>query len=79
MEAHRWMFAETPSRVLLSCHPGAAEQLQDLATTAGVSCRRIGQVGGSSLDFGTFKLDLEGVEDAYEHGLSTALSATIAS
>src|SRR5205085_9105806 len=43
------LFAESPSRIILSVAPEHAEQVKSLAAQAGVPCAAIGTVGGERL------------------------------
>ncbi|MEP7339533.1 MAG: phosphoribosylformylglycinamidine synthase subunit PurL [Acidobacteriota bacterium] len=44
------LFAESPSRIVLSLKPENFERLKELAAQAGVPCAVIGEVGGESLE-----------------------------
>ena len=46
---HRWLFAESASRVVVCAAPGAAEAVEAAANAAGVAVTRIGTVGGDRL------------------------------
>jgi phosphoribosylformylglycinamidine synthase len=76
-DAHRWLFSESPSRAVLSCSPDRTDQLLALAAKHGVPIARIGAVGGTTMDFGRFSIELQEAIDTFESALPHALSATI--
>jgi phosphoribosylformylglycinamidine synthase II len=47
------LFGEAQSRVIVSCKPGLAPQVEALAEKFGVPCKKIGHVGGDALVIGT--------------------------
>ena len=55
------LFAETPSRIIVTVSPGNEQRLLSLADDAGVAARVIGRVGGDFLKIATgrVKIDLE--------------------
>ena len=71
---HIILFSESPSRVLVSCPAGAAADLMARAGAHGVPAEVIGQVGGKSLNFGDFGVDLEQARQIYEDALPRLLS-----
>jgi phosphoribosylformylglycinamidine (FGAM) synthase-like enzyme len=74
-EPHRWLFSESPSRVIVSCSVEKLDVVLALAERYGIEGHQIGTVGGDSLDLGDFSLPLDSVIAAYESGLATKLSA----
>lgn len=52
------LFAESPSRILLSVKPEKVEKLKELAQQAGVACAVIGEVGGENLTIASNGEDL---------------------
>jgi phosphoribosylformylglycinamidine synthase len=76
-DPHRWLFSESPSRALLSCAPERTERVLALAAQLGVPIARIGTIGGPTLDFGAFGIELQEAIDTFESALSNALSATV--
>ncbi len=76
-DPHRSLFAESPSRVLISCSTTSLEELSKRATTAGVPFTVLGTVGGDVLDFGLFSLPLDRVKSTVRDALPRSLSATI--
>ena len=58
METHRWLFSESPSRALVSLAPGELDRLQTAAAALDFPVTALGQVGGDTLDFGTFEVTL---------------------
>jgi len=66
--------SESPSRVLLATPPEAAEDVEALATTAGVPATRLGATGGDRLVVPRLlDLPLSQLRAAYEGALPTAL------
>ncbi|MGE5561242.1 MAG: phosphoribosylformylglycinamidine synthase subunit PurL [Chloroflexota bacterium] len=49
LRADALLFGEAPSRIIVSCRPAAVGALSDLAAQHGVSCTRLGTVGGDRL------------------------------
>jgi phosphoribosylformylglycinamidine synthase II len=71
------LFSESPSRAIASCAEDHVQVLAELAATHRVPLRVIGVTGGSSLDFGTFALELSGLERVFETTLPNLLSASM--
>jgi hypothetical protein len=71
------LFAESPSRAVVSCAEEHVEVLAELAATQRVPLRLIGVTGGSDLDFGGFALELTDLADVYESTLPNILSASM--
>jgi phosphoribosylformylglycinamidine synthase len=66
--------SESPSRVLLATPPEAAEDVEALATAAGVPATRLGTTGGDRLVVpGLLDLPLSRLRTTYEGALPTAL------
>jgi phosphoribosylformylglycinamidine synthase len=74
---HRWLFAESPSRAVVSCAPEATSELRALLERHGVPFELLGSVGGDVLNFGEFEISLAGAVDSFEGGFADALSVTI--
>ncbi len=65
------LFAEDPSRVLLSCPPEHAERVEGLAAEHGVPLRWLGETGGASLRIeGLLEVAVDELRRAYEGALS---------
>jgi phosphoribosylformylglycinamidine synthase subunit PurL len=73
-EPHRWLFSESPTRVITSCSEEDVEALLGLAAHFRIEAYRIGTVGGDLLDLGAFSFPLDTVSAAYESGLATKLT-----
>jgi phosphoribosylformylglycinamidine synthase len=64
------LFGEGQSRAVVSAEPKDVAEIQRLAASAGVSCTRLGIVGGRRLTWrGAFDLSIEEVAFAWRHGL----------
>lgn len=63
------LFAESPSRIILSAKPENVMAIQNLAKEAGAACVRIGEVGGSDL---TIRFGGEMLVEASVESLETA-------
>ncbi|MDQ3939928.1 MAG: phosphoribosylformylglycinamidine synthase subunit PurL [Actinomycetota bacterium] len=74
---HRVLFSESPSRAVVTCSPEDSKQLASLARAHGVEASPLGVVGGKSLDFAAFEVDLEEANSAFEHAFPRNLSATM--
>jgi phosphoribosylformylglycinamidine synthase II len=77
VEPYRWLFSESPTRVIVSCSVNKLDELVTLAEQFEIEALRIGTVGGDSLDLGAFSLPFDTVIAAYETGLATKLSAGV--
>jgi len=75
-EDYRFLFAESPSRVLVSCDPSATDRLIAMAHELDVPARVIGAVGGSELSFGPGSVDLAEARDVYTNSLSAHIAGT---
>lgn len=73
---HRALFAESPSRAVVTCDPLNLTTVMTAAEIAGVPAEVIGTVGGTDLTFGGFKVPMESAKGIYEESLPVALSAT---
>ena len=71
----QWLFSESPTRVVASCPPGAAERLEQLAAEHGVPVRRLGfTTAEHELVLGELlTLDLDRVAATQSTALTTAL------
>jgi phosphoribosylformylglycinamidine synthase len=71
------LFAESASRIVLSVRPGDAARVERIAGEHGVSCRRLGEVGGDVLALSgngcAFSLPVETVRETWRTGLSRFL------
>jgi len=63
------LFAESPSRIIISASPGNVPAIEELAGKFGVDCVRIGEVGGRNL---TIRLNGENLIEAPAASLETA-------
>jgi phosphoribosylformylglycinamidine synthase II len=72
------LVSESASRALAATPPDAAEQLEALATAAGVPATRLGVTGGDRLVVpGLLDLPLPRLRDAYEGALPRALGESV--
>jgi phosphoribosylformylglycinamidine synthase len=76
-EPHAALFSESPSRVIASCAEEHVQALAELAATHRVPLGVIGVTGGSSLDFGTFAIELSELVRVFEDTLPKTLSASM--
>ena len=74
---HRYLFAESPSRVIVTCPPDQVTAVVAAAERSGTTARQIGTVGGEDLAFGSFVIPLAQARDAFEHALVNDLSSSI--
>jgi phosphoribosylformylglycinamidine synthase len=70
---HRLLFSESPSRALVSCDPQHRDTVMARAQQAGVTAAVLGTVGGQSLDFGAFEVDLGSAKKLFEEAIPRAL------
>ena len=70
------LFAETPSRVVVSVAPGDRAALERRAGAAGVPCRLLGRVGGERLVMGPVDVPVGVARAAWSRGLADALAGT---
>ena len=75
-EAHLTLFSESPSRALVSFAPEDQASVREAAEGAGLVFQELGEVGGTDLDFGLFKVGIEGAKETFENPLPSQLSAT---
>jgi phosphoribosylformylglycinamidine synthase subunit PurL len=76
-EPYRWLFSETPGRVVVSAAAGNLAEVLETASDAGIAARAIGETGGNTLAWPGLEVSLEDARDAYESGLGSRLSATM--
>ncbi len=76
-EPHRMLFAESPSRAVVSFAPERVEAVQELADEYGVPMHISGSVVPDRLDFGTFGVGLEVARDVFEGAFGRALTASM--
>jgi phosphoribosylformylglycinamidine synthase II len=77
-EPHRVLFAESPSRAIVSCPHGRTDDVVTLASKVGIDAQPIGVTGGEWLDFGSLRVSLKAAADHYETAFPSHLSDTIA-
>jgi phosphoribosylformylglycinamidine synthase subunit PurL len=77
-EVHRVLFAESPSRAIVSCPADRTDDVLSLASTSGIDAQLIGVTGGEWLDFGALRVALKAAADRYETAFPSHLSDTIA-
>jgi len=69
-----WLFAEGPSRVVVSVSPMQMDEFEEAAEAEGIPCEWIGTSGGKGVGFrGVFSVSFDQMADAYDHGLERAL------
>ncbi|MDQ4095293.1 MAG: AIR synthase related protein, partial [Actinomycetota bacterium] len=71
---HVALFAESPSRALVSCAADRAEAFVGRARGRGLTARVIGTTGGQSLNYGSFDVGLEEANEVYERALPDLLA-----
>ncbi|MGH2787069.1 MAG: phosphoribosylformylglycinamidine synthase subunit PurL [Actinomycetota bacterium] len=76
-DPHRALFAETPSRAVVTCAEAHLDAVLQAATRERIEAHVIGSVGGPSLNFGVLSVDLDDVRETWENGLPRRLSDTI--
>lgn len=65
-----FLFGESPGRVVISLSPENAHEFENTASKAGVLCKKIGIVGGDSLDWKScYKLSVDEISQAYYNTL----------
>ena len=74
---YRELFAESPSRCLVTVAEENEQRVLDLASSSNVDAAVLGSVSGTDLDFGAFKVPLKGATEAFESVLSSTLSTTM--
>ena len=77
------LFGESPSRIIVTTAPGAAQELLESASQTGVPAALIGEVGGNQLNVSvhsetghqtcTLSLTLQELSDAWEHSFERRL------
>ena len=75
---HVMLFAESPSRAVITCSAEDAPALVERTRAAGIEARVLGRVGGKSMDFGSFSVLLDEAEGVYEGALPAMLSNRVA-
>jgi phosphoribosylformylglycinamidine synthase len=72
------LFGEAPSRIVVSAHAGNASRLEVILAGAGVPFRRLGDVGGGTLDIrlggASISLDAAGLRRAWQTALPEMLA-----
>jgi phosphoribosylformylglycinamidine synthase len=76
-EPHRALYAESPSRAVVTCTQGLVDDVLALAGGHAVAAEVIGAVAGDLCDFSVFALGLDEARSVWEGGLSDHLSATM--
>ena len=74
---HRYLFAESPSRAIVTCSQDRLTAVVSAAERSGTSARHIGTVGGQDLAFGSFTVPLSSATLTFEHALVDSLSSSI--
>jgi phosphoribosylformylglycinamidine synthase II len=73
---HLALFSESPSRAVISFSPAYADAVRHAAESWELEFHELGQVGGTDLDFGVFKVSIESAKETFESSLPGTLSAT---
>ncbi len=69
-----WLFAEGPSRVIVTVSPEVMDDFEESAEKAGIPIDWIGTTGGNGVGFRTvFSVSFDEMADAYDNGLERAL------
>jgi phosphoribosylformylglycinamidine synthase II len=76
-DPHRTLFAESPSRAVVTCEQADVQVVLDRAAEAGIEAHVIGSVGGRALNLGVLAVDVDEAGEIWENGLSKRLSDTI--
>jgi phosphoribosylformylglycinamidine synthase II len=76
-DPHRTLFAESPSRAVVTCAEADVGAVLDRAANAGIEAHVIGSVGGPALNLGVLSVDVHEAGEIWENGLSKRLSDTI--
>ena len=71
---HVALFSESPSRAVVSSTPAAADELVSEARAAGLEAQVVGRVGGKSLNYGSFDVQLDEADRIYERSLPELLA-----
>ncbi|MDQ3986821.1 MAG: phosphoribosylformylglycinamidine synthase subunit PurL [Actinomycetota bacterium] len=74
---HVALFAESPSRAVITCAEGDEDLVVGAADAAGVPVVRLGTVGGDRIDLGSFEISVEDAIRLYEDALLAALSTRL--
>jgi len=74
-EANRFLFSESPSRVLVSCDPQKVASVEAAARREGLEVLKLGVVGGDQLDLGVFSVSLEDAKERFETSLPRLLTS----
>ena len=70
------LFAETPSRAVISVPAERRDEVLALLDDHGVPGRVLGTVGGDRLDFGVFEVPLEEATGGFEGSLAESLATS---
>jgi hypothetical protein len=76
-EPHRALFAESPSRAVVSCEPKSVEALLRLADDCGVTAAEVGTVASDVFDLGTFSVSADVVNEVFENAFEAALTTRV--
>ncbi len=69
-----WLFAEGPSRVVVTVSPEVMDDFEEATEAAGLPIEWIGTTGGRGVGFrGVFSVSFDEMADAYDNGLERAL------
>ena len=74
---HRTLFAESPSRAVVSCAPDSLGVLRGAADELNVPFAEIGTVGGTSLTIGSLQVAIDEARAVFETGLAGLLSTSM--
>lgn len=74
-EVHRALYSESPSRAVISCAPAAADEVLERLRASGVEAVKLGRVGGTDLDFGSFSVTLQSAKTVFEGAFPTMMSS----
>ena len=74
---HAELFAESPSRAIVSCEAEDVVALVEHAAVRGIEARVIGTTGGQSLNYGSFGVGIEEASTVYERALPDLLSKRV--
>lgn len=75
VEPHRWLFSESPSRVVLGVAPRYLDEVLGRLGRADLEASVLGRTGGDALDFGWFSVPLQSAKDTFERALPRRLQA----
>ncbi|MGC8473603.1 MAG: hypothetical protein ACP5PW_04255, partial [Candidatus Dormibacteria bacterium] len=75
---HELLFGEGSGRYLLSVEPGSGGRMEEVCSHLGVSCVRVGEVGGDSVEIaGLARIPLEDAAEARLKGIAGAMKGPV--